>query len=90
MSNSKDILHLMWIFFRAINDVKEHIKTHAQCVICTFYGYSKKIQHKSCPVGHKKSLKSLFLPKIEIIFNSKIVNYLRLRDWSYIPIRFYP
>ena len=41
-----------------INDVKEHIKTHARCVICTFYGYSKKNQHKSCPVGHKKSLKS--------------------------------
>ena len=30
------------------------------------------------------------MPEIEIIFNCQIVNYLRLRDWSYIPKRFHP
>ena len=55
----------------------EHLKTHDKCAIPTFYGYSKNLPYKSCPVGHKITYKSLFLLKIEGIFARQNTNYLR-------------
>ena len=73
----KDILDVISIYFSYVNKVMEHLKTHDKCVIPTFYGYSKNLPYKSCPVGHKKTYKSLFLLKIERIFAHQNTNYLR-------------